>query len=142
MKSKKGFTLVELMIVMVIIGILLSLLLPGVFTARQEALKTQVASNMRQIGIALYAHAKNNDGELPATLLALDPEVPSAATPTYLEGVAELELNIDDNAFTFDAASGNLYSLTASTALVTDDAEGDNETGYVLRADGSVNTSP
>ncbi|MDP8260950.1 MAG: type II secretion system protein [Candidatus Kappaea frigidicola] len=135
MKSKKGFTLVELMIVMVIIGILLSLLLPGVFTARQEALKTQVASNMRQIGIALYAHAKNNSGELPATLAALDPE--------YIEGMSDINTNIDGNAFTYEYedASGNLYSLKASDVLVTDD-DGDNATDYELRADGAVDTSP
>ncbi len=135
MKNKKGFTLVELMIVMVIIGILLSLLLPGVFTARQEALKTQVASNLRQVGIALYAHAKNSNGALPANLAALD--------PTYIEGIADINKNIDGDPFTFNEATSNLYSLSASTVLVTDDSiiSGTNATGYTLRADGSVNTS-
>ncbi len=136
MKNKKGFTLVELMIVMVIIGILLSLLLPGVFTARQEALKTEVASNLRQIGIALYAHAKNSNGTLPTTLAALDPK--------YIEGIGNINKNIDDNPFTFNEADSDLYSLNASTVLVTDDSTaggGTKATNYELRADGSVNTS-
>ena len=137
MKNKKGFTLVELMIVMVIIGILLSLLLPGVFTARQEALKTQVASNLRQVGIALYAHAKNSNGTLPTTLAELE-------TEGYVEDMDVINNNIDDNPFTFNESTSNLYSLSASTVLVTDDSVvggGTKATGYTLRADGSVNTS-
>jgi len=74
MRNAKGFTLVELMIVMVIIGILLSLLLPGLFSAREEALKTKTQSNLRQVGIAIYAHAKNNNGMTPATLNELNTE--------------------------------------------------------------------
>jgi prepilin-type N-terminal cleavage/methylation domain-containing protein len=143
MRSKKGFTLVELMIVMVIIGILLSLLLPGVFTARQEALKTQVASNLRQIGIALYAYAKNHDGTLPNELADLDPEEPTATDPTYLEGMDEINKNIDGNPFTYNQANEDLYSLNSSDVLVTDDSTAGGKTkatGYTLLADGSVDT--
>ena len=137
MKNKKGFTLVELMIVMVVIGILLSLLLPGIFTAQQEALKLKTASNLRQIGIALYAHAKNNNGKLPTTLLELE-------TEEYIDDMGAINTNIDGNPFTFNEADANLYGLNASDALATDDstAEGGTKaTGYILSADGSVNSS-
>jgi prepilin-type N-terminal cleavage/methylation domain-containing protein len=132
MKGRKGFTLVELMIVMVIIGILLSLLLPGVFTARQEALKTKTASNMRQIGIALYAHAKNNDGSLPTNLADL-------VTNGYLEDNAVFE-NGKGDAFNYVATGDNLYTMNASDTLVIDD-DADTGTDYTLKADGSVDTS-
>ena len=116
----------------VIIGIVAGLIGPGVFTAREEALKTQVASNMRQIGIALYAHAKNNDGMLPATLAELE-------TEGYIEDMALINDNIDGNPFTFNQANNNLYSLNPSDALVTDDI-GNKATNYVLRGAGSVDT--
>lgn len=61
----RGFTLVELLVVIGIIAVLIALLMPALEKARGKALQVACLSNMRQIGLSCLEYTAQNKGHLP-----------------------------------------------------------------------------
>lgn len=90
MLKRKGYTIVELVVVVAIIGVLLSMSLAGVSAARVRSRDARRIADLRSIQSALEMHAFNDDSH------SYPPE--SASDPSYCGGTGSSNFGIYANA--------------------------------------------
>jgi prepilin-type N-terminal cleavage/methylation domain-containing protein len=85
----RGFTLVELLVVIGVVALLAALLVPTLASAKDKVRRVSCLSNLRQVGLAIHLYADEQDGNIPYGPVAppfTSPAsfYPSTGTPTSL----------------------------------------------------------
>ena len=75
-RTKKAFTLVELLIVIAILALLLSILVPVLSHAREQGRRAVCLSNIKQLAFVWIMYANNNKERIPASDISHAPNGP------------------------------------------------------------------
>ncbi len=106
MMNKKGFTLVEIMVVVAIIALLAAILVPNLLRAKLTANETTAQATLRTIATALEMYAAANNGAYADSEALL-----TGANPKYLDKSYCGQI---ENSYAYDCALATSgYALTA-----------------------------
>ena len=108
-----GFTLVELLIVIAVLGLLLALLLPAANRARESARRVQCLNNLRQLATAVLAYVADDPGQcLPDAGSGNAPVLAPLSPRTHNKRPYE---SLGPNAYVLPSIGGSLQRYLGET---------------------------
>ena len=106
--KKRGFTLIELMVVVVIIGILAAIAIPNFVKIIGRAKQASVKANMHTLQTTVEGLSIDNDGRYPDNGIDLDTELPGNFKNPYSGNTGGPDNNGAWNVGTPDGASAGI----------------------------------
>ena len=107
--SKRGFTLIEMMIVIVVIAILIGVLLPNFRGTQDEAAEQRARAELRTLATAIESYAIHNSNALPANLTAL-----TTANPRIISVVPDDPFRASGTDYSFAVDTNGVYYVIYS----------------------------
>jgi prepilin-type N-terminal cleavage/methylation domain-containing protein/prepilin-type processing-associated H-X9-DG protein len=92
----RGFTLVELLVVIAVVGMLVALLLPAIQASRAAARCTQCKSNLHNLGIGMLNFIDTHNGNFPFTYHSGNTKTWIVTVSPWIEDVDSIRLCPDD----------------------------------------------
>jgi type IV pilus assembly protein PilA len=119
-RGESGFTLVELLVVMLILGLLAAIAIPAFFNQRNKAKDADAKSSVRTAETAMETYATDNNGAYTgattAKLAAIEPTLNNAGANLTVPAVATDSYTVQVKS---NAPSGNLFQVSRTNTGTT-----------------------